>query len=80
MLVFYLGEMAEWLKALVLKVVDERAKPYNTRVSPMFDIGVLLFGRCFDGKKTAKKLPSDLRKIGWQGFRNMVLLMARANG
>ena len=47
MLVFYLGEMAEWLKALVLKVVDERAKPYNTRVSPMFDIGVLLFGRCF---------------------------------
>mgnify|MGYP000922303425 CR=1 FL=1 len=47
MLVFYLGEMAEWLKALVLKVVDEPAKPYNTRVPPMFDIGVLLYGGQF---------------------------------
>ncbi len=43
MLVFYPGEMAEWLKALVLKVVDEPTKPYNTRVSPMFDIGVFLY-------------------------------------
>ena len=47
MLVFYLGEMAEWLKALVLKVLDEPANPANTGVPPMFDIGVLLFGGQF---------------------------------
>jgi len=39
--------MAEWLKALVLKVLDEPINPVNTGVSPMFDIGVLLFGGQF---------------------------------
>ena len=62
--------MAEWLKALVLKVVDEPAKPYNTRVSPMFDIGVLLLEGNSDGRKDAKKLPSGLRKTGWQASQN----------
>ena len=45
--------MAEWLKALVLKVVDEPTNPANTGVPPMFDIGVLLFGVSVDGKKAA---------------------------
>jgi hypothetical protein len=71
--------MAEWLKALVLKVLDEPTNPVNTGLPPMFDIGVLLFGDSFDGKKDAKKLPSDLRKIRWQGFRSGVILMAEAN-
>ena len=38
------GEMAEWLKALVLKVLAEPTNPANTGLPPMFDIGVLLFG------------------------------------
>ena len=68
MLVFYLGEMAEWLKALVLKVLDEPTNPVNTGVPPMFDIGVLLFKGNSDGRNAEKKLPSGLRKTGWQGF------------
>ena len=44
MLVLSLGEMAEWLKALVLKVLDEPTNPVNTGVALMFDIGFLLFG------------------------------------
>jgi len=44
MLVLSLGEMAEWLKALVLKVLDELTNPANTGVSPMLDIGVLFYG------------------------------------
>ena len=71
--------MAEWLKALVLKVVDEPENPVNTGVPLMFDISVLLFGRCFDGRNPAKKLPSDLRKIGWQAFGSVAILMARIN-
>jgi hypothetical protein len=47
MLVLSLGEMAEWLKALVLKVLDEPEKPYKSRVSPMFDIGFFSFLRSF---------------------------------
>jgi hypothetical protein len=39
--------MAECLKTLVLKVLDEPEKPYKSRASPMFDIGVLLFLRQF---------------------------------
>jgi hypothetical protein len=39
--------MAEWLKALVLKVLDEPTNPANTGLPPMFDIGVLLFMRAF---------------------------------
>jgi hypothetical protein len=41
MLVLSHGEMAEWLKALVLKVLSKPEKPYKARISPMFDIGVL---------------------------------------
>jgi hypothetical protein len=63
MLVLSLGEMAEWLKALVLKVVDEPTNPANTGVPLMFDISVLLLEGNFDGRKTAKKLPSGLRRI-----------------
>jgi hypothetical protein len=40
---FSSGEMAEWLKALVLKVVDEPTNPVNTGLLLMFDISVLLF-------------------------------------
>jgi hypothetical protein len=39
--------MAGRLKALVLKVLAYSKKPYKSRVSPMFDIGVLLFGGQF---------------------------------
>jgi len=35
--------MAEWLKALVLKVLDAPTNPANTGLPLMFDIGVLLF-------------------------------------
>jgi hypothetical protein len=41
------GEMAEWLKALVLKVVDERINPANKGLPPMFIIGVLILGGHF---------------------------------
>ena len=71
--------MAEWLKALVLKVLDEPENPANTGVSLMFDISILLFGRCFDGRKDVKKLPSGLQKTGWQGFRSREIVMAEAN-
>jgi len=54
MLVLSHGEMAEWLKALVLKVLPELRKPYKSRVSPMFDIGVLLFVTVFDGRNAEK--------------------------
>jgi len=47
MLVLSHGEMAEWLKALVLKVLPDLTKPYKSRVSPMFDIGVLFFIEAF---------------------------------
>jgi hypothetical protein len=33
--------MAEWLKALVLKVLDEPTNPTNTGLPSMFNIGVL---------------------------------------
>jgi hypothetical protein len=42
---FYPGEMGEWLKALALKVLPEPRKPYKSRVSPMFSIGVLVYLR-----------------------------------
>ena len=42
--------MAEWLKALVLKVVDEPRNPANTGLPLMFDISVLLFGGKSDGR------------------------------
>jgi hypothetical protein len=35
---FSSGEMAEWLKALVLEVLDELTNPVNTGVPLMFDI------------------------------------------
>jgi len=60
MLVFYLGEMAEWLKALVLKVLDEPTNPANTGVPPMFDIGFLFFGGEVDGKKAAIRFAENL--------------------
>jgi hypothetical protein len=44
---FSSGEMAEWLKALVLKVVDEPTDPVNTGLPLMFDISVLFFGGQF---------------------------------
>jgi hypothetical protein len=47
MLVLSHEEMAEWLKALVLKVLPEPGKPYKSKISPRFDIGVLLFGGLF---------------------------------
>jgi hypothetical protein len=59
MLVLSLGEMAEWLKALVLKVLAYPGKPYKSRVSLMFDIGVLFLWGQFDGRNARKKLPSD---------------------
>ena len=43
MLVLSLGEMAEWLKALVLKVLAYPTNPVNTGVPLMFDISVLFF-------------------------------------
>jgi hypothetical protein len=39
--------MAEWLKALVLKVLAYPGKPYKSRASPMFDIGFFLFMQLF---------------------------------
>ena len=37
--------MAEWLKALVLKVLDAFTNPANTGLPLMFDISVFAFGR-----------------------------------
>jgi len=68
MLVLSHGEMAEWLKALVLKVLPEPTNPVNTGLPPMFDIGFFLFWRCFDGRNIAKKLPSDCRKSDGRAF------------
>jgi len=76
MLVLSLGEMAEWLKALVLKVLAYPINPANTGVPPMFDIGFFLFRWCFDGRNIAKDLPSDLRKIGWQPLLGNQFMMA----
>jgi hypothetical protein len=75
---FSSGEMAEWLKALVLKVLDESTNPANTGVPPMVDIGFFLFWQCSDGKMDVKKLPSGLRNTGWQALSREIILMARA--
>jgi hypothetical protein len=39
--------MAEWLKALVLKVVDEPTNPVNTGLPLMLDISFLHFAGQF---------------------------------
>ena len=49
------GEMAEWLMALVFKVQREPKKLDKSKVSPMFDIGFLLFWMSFDGKMSEKR-------------------------
>jgi len=48
------GEMAERLMALVLKVQHEPKRLDKSKVSPMFDIGFLLFWMSFDGKDVRK--------------------------
>ena len=39
--------MAEWLKALALKVLPEPENPYKSKVLPMLDIGFFFFARTF---------------------------------
>jgi hypothetical protein len=52
--------MAERLMALVLKVQREPKKLDKSKVSPMLDIGFLLFWMSVLMAKSKKRLPSDV--------------------
>ena len=61
-----------------LEVLDEPTSPANMEFRRCLTSAFCFIEGKSDGRNDAKRLPYDSRKIGWQVYGSMALLMARA--